>query len=63
MAEKKVKKTMAKKKEEVKKPKVTELMELQNIVVQMHKKMTLLESNLNKVLKRMGLWCIYQGNT
>jgi hypothetical protein len=55
MAEKKVKKTMAKKKEEVKKPKVTELMELQNIVVQMHKKMTLLESNLNKVLKRMGL--------
>jgi len=38
-----------------KKPEVTELMELQSIVVQMHKKMSLLESNIDKVLKRMGL--------
>ena len=47
MAEKKVKKTPAKK--------VTELMELQNIVIQMHKRIEKIDSDLKKVLHRMGL--------
>lgn len=44
-----------KKKTEKKEKKVTELMELQNIVVRMHKKIDTMESNLKRVLKRMGL--------
>ena len=56
MAKKKVKETMAERtKEEIKKPKVTELMELQNIVVQMHNKVDKLEYDLKRVLDRMGL--------
>ena len=49
MAEKKVKakKSTAKK--------VTELMELQNIVIQMHKRIEKIDSDLKKVLHRMGL--------
>ena len=44
-----------KKKTEKKEKKVTELMELQNIVVRMHKKVDEMEGNLKRVLKRMGL--------
>ena len=46
---------MAKKVVEKKESKVTELMELQNIVVQMHKKIEKLDSGLKRVLERMGL--------
>ena len=51
-----VKKAAVKKKPvEKKEKKVTELMELQNIVVRMHKKLDDNTSKLERVLKRMGL--------
>jgi len=45
---------MVKKKVE-KKKEITELMQLQNIVVQMHKKINVIEGKLKRVLDRMGL--------
>ena len=52
MAENKAKKKVVKKKENKEEK---ELMELQNIVVHMHSKLDKMESDLKKVLKRMGL--------
>ena len=45
----------AKKKTEKKEEKVTELMELQNIVIQMHKKIDDIESKVKRISDRMGL--------
>ena len=51
-----VKKAAVKKKPvEKKEKKVTELMELQNIVVRMHKKIDDIESKVKRISDRMGL--------
>ena len=51
-----VKKAVVKKKPvEKKEKKVTELMELQNIVVRMHKKIDDIESKVKRISDRMGL--------
>tara|TARA_R110001592_G_scaffold151886_2_gene378966 strand:- start:9 stop:176 length:168 start_codon:yes stop_codon:yes gene_type:complete len=55
MEEKKVKKTMAKKVVHKKKPENADLKDLQNIVINMHRKVDKLDYDLKRVLQRMGL--------